>query len=159
MPFRFPRGLSMEAEPSTLSLTTFFPQTANRNAIRCPFAFAQLPKSCFAAFADVWLQTANYRANQSDLPIPTNLFWSISETLYPSRLISFPTNRSLCPKSPKRRVLKTHKIVRTEVIREQRSKTQRHRGTFGQRCDSGKKASIGRQGHRIAYASRTVAAV
>ena len=54
-----------------------------------------------------------------------NLFWAISETLYPNRLISFPTNPFLFPTSPKHRVLEGIKIFKKEVNREQRHQKQR----------------------------------
>jgi hypothetical protein len=81
----------MEAESSTLFLLTIFLMMANCHAIRRRSAFDQSRKSCFAASTDVWLQTAKCRARLSDFPTKRNLFWAISETLYPSRLISFPT--------------------------------------------------------------------
>jgi hypothetical protein len=146
----------MEAESSTLFLLTIFLMMASCHAIRRRSAFDQSRKSCFAESTDVWLQAANCRARLSDFPTKPNLFWAISETLYPSRLISFPTKPSLCPTSPKRRVLATPKTLRTEVIREQRSKTQRHRSTLGQRCDPGQKEPVGSQGDRIAHVSRRV---
>jgi hypothetical protein len=48
--------------------------------------------------------------------------------------------------------LATPKTLRTEVIREQRSKTQRHRSTVGKRCDSGQKEPAGSQGDRVPHA-------
>ena len=146
----------METESSTLFLSTSFPKMLSCRVIRRRFDFDRSRRSCFAVSTDVWLQTANCMERRSKFPTQMNLFWTISETLCPSRLISFRTKPSLCPTSPKRWVLATPKTLRTEVIREQRSKTQRHRSTPGQRCDSGQKATLGSQGDRIAHANRTV---
>jgi hypothetical protein len=48
--------------------------------------------------------------------------------------------------------LATPKTSKTGVIREQRSKTQRHRSTVGQRCDSGQKETVGSQSDRVPHA-------
>jgi hypothetical protein len=109
----------MEAEPSTLTLSTLFPQTTDCHAIRHRFDFDLSPKSCSEASNDVWLQTASWIAIQASFPMQLNLFWTNSETLYPSRLISFPTNPSLCPSSPKRWVLETNETWKGDVNREQ----------------------------------------
>lgn len=118
-------GLSTEAVPSTLSLSTLLPKTTRCLVIRRRCAFDLSRKSCFAPSTFVWRQTAYCRAIQSELPRGVHLFWTISETLYPSRLISFSTNPSLAPTSPRRWVLETLKTFRTEVIREQRHQKQR----------------------------------
>ena len=142
----------MEAESSTVILSILFTMKAICQVIRRRFAFDRSRKSCFAVSNAAWLQTANCRANRGGLLAQPNLFSAISETLYPNRLLSFRTKPSLCLTSPKRWVLVTPKTFRTEVIREQRSKTQRHRSTVGKRCDSGQKESPGSQGDRVPLA-------
>ncbi len=126
----------METKPSTLILSILFPEMANCRLIRV--GSLSIDRGDHAAryptlrAADRELQDESGRTSS-----PANLFWAISETLYPSRLLSFPTKPSLCLASPKRWVLATPKTLKTEVIREQRSKTQRHRSAVGQRSDSG----------------------
>ncbi|HBJ34961.1 MAG TPA: hypothetical protein DDZ51_09420 [Planctomycetaceae bacterium] len=101
----------METESSTLSLSKLLQKMASGLAIRRQFAFDRSPKSCFAVSTAVWLLTANCRVKRGELLGRTNVFWAISETLYPSGLISFRTKPSLCLPSPKRWVLATHKTL------------------------------------------------
>jgi len=142
----------MEAESSSLTLSTPFRLKGFSRTTPLPFAFDPLPRSCFAVSSDALLQTATCRLNQIKFPQQASLFSTISETLYPSRLLSFPTNPSLCPTSPKRWVLATFKTLKEEGIREQRSKIQRHRSILGQRGNSGQEATACGQGNRVANA-------
>jgi hypothetical protein len=117
----------MEVAPSTRHLTHPIHGTRIAPPIPLPFAFKPSQPSCckVSVAALLWTGTRN---NPN-----SHLFRTISETLYPSRLISLSRNPSLCPTSPKRWVLETPKTCKTEVNREQRSETQRHRGTVGYR--------------------------
>ncbi len=117
-------GLARETEPSTLFLSIPLLKMANGRPIRRRFAFNRSRRSCFAVSSDVSLLTEKCRTNRGELLAQTNLFWAISETLYPSRLLSFRSKPSLCLASLKRRVLATPKTSKTEVIREQQA---RHR--------------------------------
>lgn len=112
---------------STIDAFSFdtFPKTTRCHVIRRRCAFDLSWKSCFVPSTDMWRQTAYCRAIQSELPRGVHLFWTISKTLYPNRLISFSTNPSLARTPPKRWVLETLKTFRTEVIREQRHQKQR----------------------------------
>ena len=142
----------MEPEPSTHTLSTLFPPRAICHAIRPRFDFGPSQKSCFWASGAVSLQNVNHVAIRISFQPLINLFWTISETLYPSRLISFSINPSLCPTSPKRWVLGQIETFETEVNLEQRSETQRHRGAVGQRGHTSQKATVGCQSNRVAHA-------
>ncbi len=76
----------MEAEPSTLTLSTLFPQTTDCHAIRHRFDFDLSPKLFSEAFNDVWLRTASMIAIQAsfsdaDEPVLDKLGDSLPEPL------------------------------------------------------------------------------
>jgi len=146
----------MEPEPSTLTLSTLVPTTTIYFAILHQFVSGLSLRSFSEASVAASRPIVNLMTIQARFRRRKNLFWTISETLYPSRLISFSINPSLCPTSPKRGVLEQLKICRTEVNREPRSETQRHRGAVGQRRDTSQKATAGRQGNRVAHDRRPV---
>jgi len=146
----------MEPEPSTLTLSTLVPTTTIYLAILHPFVSGLSLRSFSEASVGASRPIVNLMTIQARFRRRKNLFWTISETLYPSRLISFSINPSLCPTSPKRWVLGQIETFETEVNLEPRSETQRHRGAVGQRGDSSQKATDGRQGNRVAHDQRPV---
>lgn len=146
----------MEPEPSTLTLSTLVPTTTIYLAILHPFVSGLSLRSCSEASVGASRPIVNQLTIQARFRRRTNLFWAISQTLYPSRLLSFSINPSLCPTSPKRRVLGQFKTFRKEINLEPRSETKRHRGAAGQRRDSSQKATAGRQGNRVAHDQRPV---
>lgn len=154
MPFRFPRSSSMEAESSTLTLVSL-PADDQLPNDPTSVRFRSIAEILLRGIRRCVAEDRDLNADSERTPTPTNLFWAFSETLYPSRLISFLRTPSLCPTSPKRWVLETSKTCKTEVNREQRSDTQRHRGAVGQRCDSGQEAADIRQNRQVADSSRT----
>ncbi len=152
MPLRCPRG-SIHGD-GTIDAYSFDSLPGNGELPADPVSvrFRSIAEIMMRVSNAAWPQIANCRTNRGELLSRANLFWAISKTLYPSRLLSFRTKPSLCLRSPKRQVLATPKTSRTEVIREQRSKTQRHRSTVSQRCDSGQKEPVGSQGDRVPHA-------
>lgn len=144
----------MEPEPSTLTLSTLVPTTTIYLAILPQFVSGLSLRSFSEASVGASPPIVNQLTIQARFRRRTNLFRAISQTLYPSRLISFSINPSLCPTSPKRRVLGQFKTFRKEINSEPRSETQRHRGAVGQRGDTSQKATAGRQGNRSQHAER-----
>ncbi len=106
MPLRFPRRSIYGGGIIDVSSFETLPNDGERPANPASFAFERSRRSCCAVSNAAWLQTENCRANWGGLLAQTYLFSAISETLYPSRLLSFPTNPSLCPTSPKHWVAK-----------------------------------------------------